>query len=240
MSKVVDGVRVTGWFTEDFTLAELKTLRATERLPLVRPGNVAYDGRFEIPTFDEVLRLAVEESQQTGREIGVAPETKHPSYFASLGLAPESRLVRSLEAFGLNRPDAPVVIQSFEVDNLRLLDRMTAAPLMQLVDLHQLERLTLRSLREISTYADWVGPRKDVVLADPGVVDEAHRAGLRVAVWTLRQENQFLAPRFRLGTDLNVPGDHRAELAVLVEAGVDAVFADYPDSAVDARDDWVL
>ncbi len=229
-TKVIDGMPVTGWFTEDLTLAELKTLRASERLPLVRPGNAAYDGRFEIPTFDEVLQLAAEETMRTGREIGVAPETKHPSYFASLGLAPESPLVRSLEAFGLNRSDAPVAIQSFEVDNLRLLDRMTAAPLMQLVDLHQLERLTPSGLREISTYAEWVGPHKDVVLADPTVVDEAHRAGLRVVVWTLRQENQFLAPGFRLGIDPNATGDHRAELAVLVEAGVDAVFADYPDS----------
>ncbi len=229
-TKVIDDVSVTGWFTEDFTLSELKTLRATERLPQVRPGNVAYDGRFEIPTFDEVLQLAADEGRRTGREIGVVPETKHPSYFASLGLAMESSLVRSLEAAGRNRPDAPVIIQSFEIDNLRLLDRMTSVPIVQLVDLHQAERLTPSGLREISTYAEWVGPHKDFVLSGDAMVAEAHRAGLRVVAWTVRAENQFLAPRYRRGTDPNAAGDWRAEVAALVEAGVDGLFADYPDS----------
>jgi glycerophosphoryl diester phosphodiesterase len=234
-TRLVDGRQVTGWFTEDFTVAEIKTLRATERLPLVRPGNVVYDGRFEIPTFDEVLQLADDESRRTGREIGVAPETKHPSYFAELGLAPEPPLVRSLKAFGLDRADAPVIIQSFEVDNLRSLDQLTAAPIVQLVDLHQAERLTPSGLREISTYAEWVGPHKCLVLPTPHagpspVADEAHRAGLRVVAWTVREENQFLAPAYRLGTDPNARGDFHAEVAALVEAGIDAVFADYPDS----------
>jgi glycerophosphoryl diester phosphodiesterase len=229
-TKVIDDATVTGWFTEDFTLAELKTLRATERLPLVRPGNVAYDGRFEIPTFDEVLRLAAEASERTGREIGVAPETKHPSYFGSVGLAPEEPLVRSLQAFGLDRWDAPVIIQSFESDNLRRLDQMTATPIVQLVDRHQAERLTPSGLREISTYAEWVGPHKEFVLSDGDVVAEAHRAGLRLVAWTVREENQFLAPRFRRGTDPNAAGDAPAEVAALVDAGVDAMFADYPDS----------
>jgi glycerophosphoryl diester phosphodiesterase len=229
-TKMIDDVVVTGWFTEDFTLSELKALRATERLPLVRPGNVAYDGSLEIPTFDEVLQLAAEETLRTGREIGVVPETKHPSYFAALGLAMESSLVRSLEAAGLNRPDAPVIIQSFEVDNLRLLDRMTSVPIVQLVDLHQPERLTPSGLRAISTYAEWVGPHKELVLSDPSVVAEAHRAGLRVLAWTVRPENQFLAPRFRIGTNPHAAGDWRAEVAALVDAGVDGVFADYPDA----------
>jgi glycerophosphoryl diester phosphodiesterase len=238
-TKVIDDVAVTGWFTEDFTLSELKTLRAIERLPMVRPGNVGYDGRFEVPTFDEVLQLAAEEGRRSGREIGVVPETKHPSYFASLGLPMESALVRSLEAFGLNRPDAPVIIQSFEIDNLRLLDRMTSVPIVQLVDLHQAERLTPSGLREISTYAEWVGPHKHFVLSDDAMVTEAHRAGLRVVAWTVRPENQFLAPRFRRGTDPNAAGDWRAEVGALVDSGVDGMFADYPDSVVDARDDWL-
>lgn len=229
-SKVVDGRQVTGWFTEDFTLAELKTLRAVERLPLVRPGNAAHDGLFEIPTFDEVLELAVDETRRTGREIGVTPETKHPSYFAALGLALEAPLVRSLAAFGLDRADAPVVIQSFEAGNLRQLDRMTEAPIVQLVDRHQSERLTPSGLREISTYAEWVGPHKGLVLDAPEVVGEAHRAGLRVVAWTVREENQFLAPAFRVGADPNARGDAAAEVASLVAAGVDALFADYPDS----------
>ncbi len=229
-TKCIDDVTVTGWFTEDFTLSELKTLRATERLPLVRPGNVAYDGRYEIPTLDEILQLAAAESLRTGREIGVVPETKHPSYFAALGLAMESSLVRSLEASGLNRPDAPVIVQSFEADNLRLLDRMTSVPIVQLVDAHQAERLTPSGLRAISTYAEWVGPHKQLLLSDPTVVAEAHRAGLRVLAWTVRPENQFLAPRFRIGTDPHAAGDWRAEVAALIDARVDGVFADYPDS----------
>src|SRR5690242_20240985 len=123
-TKVIDGRPVAGWFTEDFTLAELKTLRAKERLPQVRPDNTRYDGMFEVPTFEEVLALAKQESRRTGRRIGVYPETKHPTYFDGIGLSLEEPLVAALRRHGLDRPRAAVIIQSFETGNLRELDAM--------------------------------------------------------------------------------------------------------------------
>jgi glycerophosphoryl diester phosphodiesterase len=133
-TKVIDGRAVTGWFTEDFTLAELKTLRAKERLPQVRPDNTQYDGRFEVPTFAEVLQLVRAESRRTGRTIGVAPETKHPTYFDSIGLSLEEPMLRTLHRYGMDRKRSQVLIQSFEVGNLQQLDELTDLPLEQLVD----------------------------------------------------------------------------------------------------------
>ena len=198
-TKQIDGRAETGWFTEDFTISELLTLRAVERLPLVRPGNVAHDGRQAIATFDEVLQLAADESLRLGRTIGVAPELKHRAHFTAIGLPLEQPLVRSLEAFGLSRPGAPVLIQSFEPEHLRLLHRMTPAPLLQLVGLRHRDRLTPSGLRAISAYAEWVGPHKRLVT--PALVADAHRAGLAVAPWTVRLENQFLAEAYRRGND---------------------------------------
>ena len=262
-TKTIDGREVTGWFTEDFTLAELKTLRAKERLPQVRPDNTRYDGRFEVPTLEEVLDLVDEESQRVGRRIGVYPETKHPTYFDSIGLSMEEPLVQTLRRHGLDRARAKVFIQSFETGNLRELDGLTRAPLVQLVDAAgapydlaaagdpttYADMVTPGGLAGIARYADGVGANKNLVLPrDPAtgasgepsdVVPEAHDAGLVVHVWTLRDENQFMATNFRLGSDPNAKGDIFAEMTAFLEAGVDGVFADYPDSAVDARDEWV-
>lgn len=96
-TKVIDGEQVTGWFTEDFTLAELKTLRAEERIPGIRQQNTIYNGRFGIPTFDEVVDLARRLSRELGREIGIVPETKHPGYFRSIDLPLEPGLVETLD-----------------------------------------------------------------------------------------------------------------------------------------------
>src|SRR5215218_10994530 len=131
-TKVIDGVSFTGWFTEDFTLAELKTLRAKERIPDIRPQNTAYDGEFEVPTFQEVIDLRERLSRQLGREIGIYPETKHPTYFRSIGLPLEPPLVEALEANGLDAPGAPVYVQSFEVGNLQALRSQLDVPLVQL------------------------------------------------------------------------------------------------------------
>jgi glycerophosphoryl diester phosphodiesterase len=248
-TKTIDGVQVTGWFTEDFTLSELRTLRAKERLPQVRPRNTRYDGRFEIPTLTEVLQLVKTESRRAGRAIGVAPETKHPTYFDSIGLSLEEPLVRALKQFHLDGKRAKAVLQSFEVDNLKDLNRMVRTPIAQLVDASQAARVTQEGLRQISEYAEWVAPTKDLVLprdpatgatgAPSSVVEWAHAQGLKVVVWTLRDENQFMATNFRIGTDPNASGNIYAEVTAFLDAGVDAVFADYPDSAVDARDDWL-
>ena len=131
-TKTIDGTAVTGWFTEDFTLAELKTLRAKERLPQVRPENTRYDGRFEVPTLDEVLDLVQQEERRTHRRIGVYPETKHPTYFASIGLPMEKALLASLRRHHLDKPGSRVFLQSFETGNLRRLNKMTRLPIIQL------------------------------------------------------------------------------------------------------------
>ena len=262
-TKVIDGRPVTGWFTEDFTLAELKTLRAKERLPQVRPDNTRYDGMFEVPTFDEVLALAKQESRRTGRRIGVYPETKHPTYFDGIGLSLEEPLVAALRRHGLDRPRAAVIIQSFETSNLRELDTMTPVPLAQLVDAtgapYDLvaagevrtydDLVTPAGLREIATYADGIGTHKDRVLPrDPvtgatsepsALVGDAHDADLLVHVWTLRDENQFMATNFRRGTDPNAKGDAYAEALAFLDAGVDGIFSDHPDTTVAALEDWL-
>jgi glycerophosphoryl diester phosphodiesterase len=250
----IDGREVTGWFTEDFTLAELKQLRAKERLPQVRPANTWYDGHFEIPTFDEVLELAERGSRRRGVTIGVYPETKHPTYFDSIGLSLEEPLLAALRRHHLDRPNAPVVVQSFEVGNLRSLAAATTVPLVQLVerggapyDLKlagdgrtYADLVSADGLREVATYAAGIGVHQDLVLPDDaGLVDAAHDAGLAVHVWTVRDENRFLAERFRSGSDPNARGDALAQTRALLEAGVDGVFTDHPDTAVEARRRWL-
>ena len=261
-SKVIDGRSITGWFTEDFTLAELKTLRAKERLPQVRPANTLYDGRFEIPTLDEVLDLVVSESRRLHRQIGVYPETKHPTYFSSIGLELEKPLLQTLRRHHLDRPNAKVFLQSFETGNLRRLNTMTRLPLVQLIDasgapydlVEAGDPRTYRDLAspsglaEIATYADGIGANKSLVLprdADGNtgtpttLVDDAHDEGLLVHVWTMRNENRFMAVNFRIGTDPNASGDARAEDQAFLDAGVDGFFTDHVDTGVDARDDWL-
>jgi glycerophosphoryl diester phosphodiesterase len=257
-TKVIDGKELTGWFTEDFTLAELKTLRAEERLPEVRPDNTRYDGRFEIPTFAEVLDLVRELERETGREIGVAPETKHPTYFDSIGLSTEEPMLRTFQRKGFKPGKDDVILQSFEVRNLRQLDRMTDFPIEQLMDAAggpadlpgrtYAEMATPKGLRKIARYADWIGPNKDLVLPrDPAtgyalevtdLVDDAHDAGLDVVIFTVRDENQFMAKDFWIGEDPNAKGDVFAELETFLDAGVDGIFADHPDSAVYAVEEW--
>jgi glycerophosphoryl diester phosphodiesterase len=261
-TKVIAGRSVTGWFTEDFTLAELKTLHARERLPQVRPDNARYDGMFEVPTLDEILDLADQVERRTGRRIGVYPETKNPSYFADLGLSLEEPLVAALRRHGLDRAESGVFIQSFETANLRQLAGMTRAPLVQLIDAsgapHDFalagdppgyrDLTTREGLAGVATYADAVGVHKSLVLprtaavpdGEPSdLVADAHEAGLQVHVWTLRDENQFLAPSFRRGADPNAKGDGYVEAMAFLDAGVDGIFTDHPDTTVMALEDWL-
>ena len=262
-TKTIDGRAVTGWFTEDFTLAELRTLGAVERLPQVRPDNTRYDGRFQVPTFDEVLDLARTESRRRGRTIGVYPETKHPTYFDSLGLSLEEPLVRALKRHGLDRRAAPVFVQSFETANLRDLDTMTKVPLVQLADASGApydtvaagtptpyrQMVSPRGLREIASYADGLGANKFLVIPrDPvtsaageptEVVDDAHAEGLIVHIWTTRDENQFMAKDYWRGEDPNAKGDAQAEIHAFLDEGVDGFFTDFPDTGADAREAWL-
>ncbi len=273
-TRTIDGQRVTGWFTEDLTLAELRTLRARERLPGMRPDNTRYNGRYPVPTFDEILDLAAEESARRGQLVGVYPETKHPSYFASVGLALEEPLADALRRHGLDRPNAPVFVQSFETANLRRLDAMVRVPLVQLVaaagapyDLVAAgdprtfaDLLTPAGLREISTYAEAIGPDKSLVvprdsggaLARPtSLVADAHFAGLAVHAYTFRDENHFLPACCRTGgdpgtstgtnpgTSSGTKGDAFGEYRAFFDAGVDGVFSDHADTALVAREEWL-
>jgi glycerophosphoryl diester phosphodiesterase len=243
ITKIVDGAAMTGWFVEDFTYAELCTLRARERMPHLRAANTAYDGREPIPTFDDVVAIARQESARLGRPIGVIPEIKHPAYFRRVGLPLEELLAERLIALGLGPDEA--MVQSFEPTSLRRLSVMANVPLVQLVDAESAPNDFLRTgdgrtfadlitpagLREISTYAQVLAPHKDLViprtpsgaLDEPTrLVDQAHRVGLAVQVWTFRAERRFLP------TDLDLAG----ELARFAALGIDGVFADHPDVAV--------
>jgi glycerophosphoryl diester phosphodiesterase len=262
-TKEIDGVPVTGWFTEDFTLAELRTLRAEERLPELRPDAAHFDGHFHIPTLDEVIELARTESAARGRTIGIYPETKHPTYFQSIGLPLEPPLLSALERAGWTDAAAPVFIQSFETENLRMLRGMTGVRLIQLMEAvgqpYDLTRAgdartyadlgTPAGLAEIAKYADGIGPNKALViprdaqgrLAAPSpLVADAHAAGLAVHPWTFRRENVFLPADFQDGDPTDpafprIPGDLRGEIMAFLAAGVDGVFADFPDIALQAR-----
>jgi glycerophosphoryl diester phosphodiesterase len=249
-TKTVGGAATTGWFTEDFTLAELRTLRARERLPLVRPANTRFDGRFPIPTFQEVVDLARSESRRRGRTIGVYAETKHPTYFRSIGLALEPPLVRALERNGLTGKHDPVILQSFETASLRALGMRIDVRLVQLLDAvgrpddldlagdprTYADLATAAGLRWIARYADAVGVHKSLV--GRPLVRDAHRVGLDVHAWTFRAENRFLAAEHRVGSDPNARGDITAEYDRFFTLGVDGVFSDHPDTAVAARAAW--
>ena len=227
-TKTIDGAQVSGWFSEDFTLAEIKTLRAKERLPF---RSHAYDGQFEVPTFDEVIELAQKLGKELGRPIGIYPETKHPAYFRSLGLPLEDRLLASLTHYGWNSKESPVFIQSFE-ENLRLIRPKTTVRLIRLLEG---KAPTDAELREIRSYADGIGPNSRLVipanadrtLREPtDLVARAHAAGLLVHIWTLRAEPVFLSPSYH--------GDFAAEFKQFRELGVDGIFTDFPDEAARA------
>ena len=245
-TKTIDGETATGWFVEDFTLAELKSLRARERLAF---RGHDYDGRFEVPTFEEILTFVRAEERRLGRRIGIYPETKHPTYHESLGLPITSALLAMLERFGYRDQTEPVYIQSFEVANLQWARSRTHLKLVQLIDekgspadaVARGERLTYAGmitpagLKAVAGYADGIGPSKNLVqpIGPDGalgpttsLVPDAHAAGLFVHVWTVRADREFLPAAYR--------GDPAAEIRRLVELGVDGFFTDFPDIAARA------
>jgi glycerophosphoryl diester phosphodiesterase len=227
--QIVDGETMTGWFTEDFTLAEIKTLRARERLPELRPQNRAFDGRVSIPTFDEILQLATAANRRRGSapRIGVYPETKHPAHFAALGLPQERAVLESLQRFDYGREGSPVFIQSFDPDNLRELRGMTHLPLVQLLE-HE-----LGDLRRIAEYADAVGIAKS--LATPAGVAAAHAVELAVHVWTFRAENEFLPDDLKVGDVPANYGNLSGEIERYLARGIEGFFTDFPAIGVRAR-----
>jgi glycerophosphoryl diester phosphodiesterase len=287
---VVDGAPVDDdWFASDFTLQEIKTLRAVQ--PLAdRPQE--FNGQFKIPTFEEVLELARREGRKRGRPVGVYPETKHPTYHQQLGLPLERRLVEALRRAGLDHKRAPVIIQSFEQANLRYLNRITRVKLSQLVDAWDVNLdgslayeststrpydwtvsgdpelmnrtygffATNEGLDEIARYADIVAPWKPYIVPTTGTdedgdgvaddvtgdgeVDErdrdiarptslirrAHKRGLDVHTWTFRNEAYRLAAQYE--------GDPKEEYKLFYALGIDGLFSDFPDTAVEAREEF--
>jgi len=251
----VDGERIDGWFIEDFSLAELRTLRARERLPELR--SVAYDGRFAVPTFDEIVVAVAEASARDGRSIGLVPEIKHSSHFHARGLDPEAALMEALQRHAYTRR-APVGVQSFEVGNLQRLRGLLDAAglrnvfLVQLIGDPQaspydrvlagqprpyLQMLSPDGLAAIAGYADVLAPHLRYVLpldaagalaAPTPLLAAAHAAGLAVHAWTLRPETPFLPPALRCADGLRCEAGARVEAEALAEAGVDALFADDP------------
>jgi glycerophosphoryl diester phosphodiesterase len=255
-TKLIDGEKKIGWFTEDFTLAELKTLRAEERIPLLRQANTAFDGQFSIPTFEEILELAKAQGAKQGRVIGVYPETKHPSYFASIGLPHEASLLALLAQYGFTDKTAPIFIQSFEVGNLQELRKKTTIRLIQLMDeqgspadrrdLNYVAMATPAGLKAIAAYADGIGPNKAMIIprnlignlgTPTSMVSDAHKAGLAVHPWTFRRENYFLPLSFKSGINPAGHGDLEGEIRAFLATGIDGLFSDNPAQAVAARKD---
>jgi glycerophosphoryl diester phosphodiesterase len=262
-TKLLDGVSTTGWFTEDFTLAELKTLRATERIPANRPHNTLYDGRWEIPTFEEVLRWQNEQTRRRGKQVWIYPELKHPTYFRKLGLGTEERLARLLRKYGKDRKNSPVVIQSFEPTSIQRMRRLVGNPLAVLLSgaksrpwdfvetgdpRRVADLITPAGLKEIATYAQGIGPTLDLIiprdsagrLTEPTtLVRDAHRAGLILHPYTLRNENPFLPADFRKGSAPDAYGDVFGAYRAYFATGIDGVFTDHPDTGVLAREDFL-
>ena len=254
-TRTIDGSAVTGWFTEDFTLAELKTLRARERLPQLRPDTAAaHDGKYAIPTLAEILTLVAAETARTGRRVGIYPEIKHSAYFASRRLAMERPLIRVLDRAGYRSATDPVFIQSFEVGNLRLLHELTRLRLVQLVageggpaDRPGVRYATMvipAGLKVIASYAHAVGVEKGMIVpraADgrsqppTSLIADAHAAGLLVHAWTFRSENYFLPAELQRTGGPAAHGDAAAEYRQFYALGADGVFSEFPGEAVAAR-----
>lgn len=255
-TKTLDGKPVTGYFASDFTLAEIRQLRAIQ-------SNAArtkeYDGKFPVPTFEEILDLVEQESARGGRHIGIYPETKHPAFHLRLQLPLEDRLLDALNRRGLNRAGRPVFIQSFESANLQYLRPKTGLPLVQLMEDgalvydHDGKRVVgvnipdhgdhrggtrPASLAEVARYANAIGPWKRQILRDTGqptlltttVIEQAHQAGLRVHTYTFRNEAAMLAPEYA--------NDPIKEYWRFYDLGIDGVFSDFADTALKARAEW--
>ncbi|HSV40366.1 MAG TPA: glycerophosphodiester phosphodiesterase family protein [Nocardioidaceae bacterium] len=258
-TKLVDGRSVSGWFVNDLTLAELKTLRATERMADIRPDNMRFDGQFAVPTLAEVLTLVEDESHRLGRTVQVYLELKHATWFAGVGLPLDTLLVETLRECATT---APVKVLAFETAILRQLRSVLDAPLVQLIEaggtpydraivgdiVSYRDMVTPRGLMRIADYAHGIGVAKNLILprgsdgaaTTPScVVSDAHALGLEVAIWTLRDENDFMAANFRHGTNPSARGGAVAEYKAFLAAGVDVIIGDHPDTALEARRMWL-
>ncbi|MBJ9952756.1 MULTISPECIES: glycerophosphodiester phosphodiesterase [unclassified Acinetobacter] len=226
-TKIIDGISLTGWFTEDFTSNELKLIKARERIPALRPNNTQYNDQFNIPTLEQIIELAEQNYKKTGKIIGLYIETKHPTYFQSLRLGMEDPLLKTLAKYQYTREIAPIYLQSFEVNNLKyfkeqltlhkslknakiiqLYDDKKASPadyVVQGIKTTYGDMATAQGLKTVATYADGVGPWKPYIFnesytAPSSFVADAHAVNLKVHPYTFRPENNFLAANLKCST----------------------------------------
>jgi glycerophosphoryl diester phosphodiesterase len=243
-TKSVDGREITGWFIEDFTLSEMKTLRAKERLEF---RDHSYDGKFEVATFEEILNLLKKQK----RIVGVYPETKHPTYFHSIGLPLETAVIKTLEKFDMNKKNSLVFIQSFELSSLKIMKKISPLPLIYLIDDPEMvpydhivhgdkrtykEMLIPKNLKEISETANGIGPFKRYIVPEDNegnllpatsLIADAHAVGLLVHAYTFRKEAKYLNKSYQ--------NDPLREYKQFFDLGVDGVFSDFSDLAILAR-----
>ncbi|MFL1376265.1 glycerophosphodiester phosphodiesterase family protein [Nocardiopsis protaetiae] len=250
-TRTIDDREITGFFAQDFTLAEIKTLRARERLQDVRTMNALMDGTYEIPTLEEVIELAFSLTAELKRPIGIYPETKHPAYHVSQDLDLEPPLIAALKEAGLTGPEprVPVFLQSFEAESLRKLAE-TELPLVFLLgtEEHWRHYTTPDGLAEVAAFAHAIGPAKSLIapvgedgdFTEPtSLVDDAHEAGLLVHPYTFRSENHFLPPALRSDGDAGEYGSFAAEYELFFELGVDGVFTDFSRHAFLVREHFL-
>ncbi|NLU75138.1 glycerophosphodiester phosphodiesterase [Streptomyces sp. HNM0575] len=261
-TKKVDGQDLTGWFTEDFTLAELRTLRAKERIPQNRQRNTLYDGRWEIPVFEDVLKWAQEQGRRRGRPVWLHIETKHPTYFRKLGLELEPRVAKLLRKYGRHRADSPNFVQSFEPSSIEKLKKLVGCPGVCLLDAPDsqpwdfveagdprtvADLVKPEGLKWMARFADGIGPLVDLVipkkadgtLGEPTtLVRDAHAQGLVLHPYTMRNENTFLPAEFRRGSDPNAYGDAFGAFSAYFRTGIDGIFSDNADTALLAAEDF--
>ena len=239
--KMIDGQRVAGWFAEDFTLAELRTLRVRERVGNIRPDNARYNGLYQIPTLAEIVQLLRIKEGETGRRIGLYPELKHPTFLLEAeGIDMVDLLLRDLRDLDI-APDDKIYIQCFEVGTLRRLDRRSEYRLVQLIhpeggpvdepEMRYADMVTPSGLEEIAAYADGIGPGLtyiiDAATMQPtGLVADAHAAGLKVHPWTLRKENGFLPAALQGPGGPAADGQYEALWRAAIASGADGFFTD--------------
>ncbi|TFD59940.1 glycerophosphodiester phosphodiesterase [Cryobacterium suzukii] len=260
--KHVDGKLVTGWFTEDFTWAELSTLRTRERLPSLRQSNTTFDGQQPILRLRDLFDVVDAAAEQTDRVLGIVAEIKHGDYFAALDLPLPELFAAEVSAAGWNtdrltvesfEPSVLAAVQAQGVRGKRIfLLEDQGHPADQLAKygagaLSYADHLTadgIASLAAGSERIDGISVPKSLILQtdDAGevigasaLVDDAHAAGLEIYCWTLRPENKFLAKTFRNGTRKAHFGHWQSEFRVILDSGIDGVFADHPDLAVHVR-----
>ncbi|MGB7373258.1 MAG: glycerophosphodiester phosphodiesterase family protein [Pontixanthobacter sp.] len=250
-SKTIDGQLISGYFAEDFTLSELRTLRAKERLPAIRRTNADFDGLYQVPTFKEVVALVRAKEKALGRRIGLYPELKHPDFLLQEeGIDLVDLLLAELKELGISPAD-PIFIQCFEIGPLQRLNQRSDFTLVQLISdeggpadepaLTYAEMATPSGLADIAAYADVVGVHFNLVLKADGnpadLADNAKAAGLGgVHAWTVRKENIFLPPALRSNGAEAATGNDRALMDRLAAAGVTGIFTDDPVRAAAWRE----